>query len=602
MLKGFAGTILRVNLSKGAILREEINEEWARLYIGGRGYGGKLIYEEVNPAADPLAPENKVVLATGPLGGTTAPAAGRMMVVTKGPLNGSLACSNAGGYFGTELKMAGFDMIVLEGKSKNPVYLSIMNDQVEIRDASGIWGKIAHEADSLLRAATHTEARTMQIGPAAEKLSLISCVMFDGHRASGRTGVGAVLGSKNFKGISVRGTRGVEINDYEGFKQAVEKAYAKLKAHPVASQGLPTYGTAVLVNILNDIGSLPTKNAQNAYFATADGISGETMVKKTLIKNKGCGACPIGCGRITEIREGAYKGSKGEGPEYETAWSFGAMCGIDDISAVTKAHYLCDDYGLDGISAGVTIACAMELYEKGYMPKKDAPFPIRFGDSAAMVNLTQLMGSGEGIGALLAQGSFRLAEHYGHPELSMSVKKQEIAAYDPRGVKGIGLEFATSNRGACHVRGYTIAAEVLGTPVSVDRLAYEGKAALTKAFQDLTAAVDASGACLFTTFGMDAANYAELLTAATGIPYSEASLVQAGERIWNLERLWNQKAGFTAKDDTLPKRFLTEQIPSGPSKGEVNDLHKMLPEYYQLRGWDSEGNPSKEKLKELGLR
>jgi len=326
------------------------------------------------------------------------------------------------------------------------------------------------------------------------------------------------------------------------------------------------------------------------------------MVKKTLIRKKGCGGCPIDCGRVTEIREGKYKGDHGEGPEYETAWSMGAMCGVDDLNAVTKAHYLCDEYGLDGISAGVTIACAMELYEKGYIPKEDVPFPIMFGDEDAVVELVKLMGTREGFGNLLAEGSYRLAEHYGHPELSMTVKKQEIPAYDPRGVKGIGLEYATSNRGACHVRGYTIAPEVLGTPVQVDRLVYEGKADLVKLFQDLTAAVDASGACLFTTFGMEATNYAELITTATGISYDEKELLLAGERIWNLERLFNLKAGLTKEDDTLPKRFIDEPIPSGPSKGEINELGKMLPEYYKVRGWDSEGKPTDNKLTELSLK
>jgi len=602
MLKGFNGVILRINLTKGEIKREGINEEWARLFIGGRGYGEKIIYEEVDPQIDPLSEENKVIIATGPIVGTTAPASGRVMVITKGPLNDTLACSNAGGYFGIELKMAGYDMIILEGKASEPVYLWIDNDEVEIRNANNIWGKTTIETDTALRENTHIEAKTMAIGPAGEKLSKISGVMFDAHRASGRTGVGAVVGSKNFKGIAVRGTKGVEVADVEGFKEAVKNGYDKLSAHPVASEGLPTYGSNILMNILNKVGSLPTKNAQEAYFPTADNISGEAMAKKTLIRKKGCGGCPIDCGRVTEIREGKYKGDHGEGPEYETAWSMGAMCGVDDLNAVTKAHYLCNEYGLDGISAGVTIACAMELYEKGYIPKEDVPFPIMFGDENTVVELVNLMGKREGFGNLLAEGSYRLAEHYGHPELSMTVKKQEIPAYDPRGVKGIGLGYATSNRGACHVRGYTIAPEVLGTPVQVDRLAYEGKAGLTKLFQDLTAAVDASGACLFTTFGMEAANYAELLKTATGIPYDEEELLLAGERIWNLERLFNLKAGITKESDTLPKRFMEEPIPSGPSKGEVNDLYKMIPEYYKLRGWDSDGKPTDDKLTELSLK
>ncbi|MCK4696896.1 MAG: aldehyde ferredoxin oxidoreductase C-terminal domain-containing protein, partial [Dehalococcoidia bacterium] len=315
-------------------------------------------------------------------------------------------------------------------------------------------------------------------------------------------------------------------------------------------------------------------------------------------------ACPITCGRITEIREGQYRGEHGEGPEYETTWSLGEMCGIEDLNAITKANYLCNDYGLDTISAGSTIACAMELYERGYIPEKDVPFPMRFGDSDAMIKMVRLMGEREGvIGDLLAEGSYRLAEHYGHPELSMTVKKQEFPAYDPRAIKGIGLNYATSNRGGCHVRGYTIAPEVLGWPIQLDRLTYEGKAGLVKTFQDFTAVVDSSGMCLFTFFGMpNMSDYSPILRAITGIPYTDEELMEAGERIWNQERLWNLKAGLTKKDDTLPPRLLREPIASGPSKGEICELDKMLPEYYKLRGWDEEGVPTKEKLEELGLK
>ncbi|MBN1635362.1 MAG: aldehyde ferredoxin oxidoreductase family protein [Deltaproteobacteria bacterium] len=601
MYKGYSNKILRVNLTDGKITTETINEDWARLFIGGRGYGEKMISEEVDANIDPLSPDNKVVFATGPLVGTMAPSASRIMVITKGTLNGTLACSNGGGYFGSELKMAGYDLVIFEGKASQPVYLWIDDDQVELRDASHIWSEMSSDSDRMLREETHVEAHTMVIGPAGEKLSKMSGVMFDGHRASGRTGVGAVVGSKNLKGIAVHGTKGVDVSDPEGFKKAVFDAYKLLSEHEVAAKGLPSTGTPILVNILNNAGSFPFRNAQDAYMPTANKISGETMIKQTLVQKKGCMGCPIDCGRVTEIREGKYKGHKGEGPEYETVWSLGSMCGVEDLNAITMAHYLCDDYGMDGISVGVTIACAMELYENGFMPKQDAPFPLNFGDAEAMVEMVKMIGERKGLGDLMSEGSYRLAEHYGHPELSMSVKKQEIPAYDPRGVKGIGLEYATSNRGACHVRGYTIAPEILGTPVQVDRLAYEGKAGLVKTFQDLTASVDASGACLFTTFGMGAPNYAQLLTTATGIEYDEESVMLAGERIWNLERLFNLKAGLTREDDTLPKRFLDEPVKTGPSKGEVTDLSKMLPEYYQLRGWDSEGRPTQTKLKELEL-
>jgi len=601
VVKGFSGVILRVNLSTGKIKREAINEEQARLFVGGRGYGNKIIYDEVSPTIDPLSPENKVIIATGPTGGTNAPSSGRIMVITKGALNGAIACSNAGGFFGDELKKAGYDMVIFEGKAEKPAYLWINDDNVELRDAQHIWGKKTFEADRLIRQETDSKAKIMTIGPAGAKLSLISSVMFDINRASGRTGVGAVVGSKNLQGIAVKGSKKVDISDLDGFKEATSKAVKILKADPIAGEGLPTYGTASLVGAINGIGSFPTRNAQDAYFPTADNISGEALAKRVLIKKGACAHCPIACGRITEIREGKYKGDSGEGPEYETLWSLGAMCGIDDLNAVTKAHYLCNDYGLDAIAVGSTIACAMELYEKGYMPKKDAPFPIKFGDAEALVKLTQMMGEGEGIGSLLAQGSYRLAEHYGHPELSMSVKKQEFPAYDPRGIKGIGLEYATSNRGACHVRGYTISPEVLGVPFAVDRLTYDGKAELTKTFQDFTAVVDSSGMCLFTTFGMSISEFTAILKTLTGMPYSDDELMKAGERIWNLEKLFNLKAGFTKKDDTLPPRMLEEPIASGPSKGEVSELHRMLPDYYKVRGWDEEGRPTKGKLAELSL-
>jgi len=603
VVKGFAGEMARVNLSTGEIRKEKINEEWARLFIGGRGYGGKIIYDEVDPTTDPFASDNKVVIATGPATTSNAPASGRTVIVTKAPLNGTIACSNVGGFFGPQIKQAGYDMVIIEGKAEKPVYLWINDGNIQIRDAQHLWGKKPSKVEQLVKRETGPKARVMTIGPVGAKLSRIAAVMFDVNRASGRTGVGAALGSKNFLGIAAKGTGKIEFADPAGLKAANSKARKLLKEKPIPSQGLPTYGTSVLVNIINEIGGYPTRNAQDAYFPTAGQTGGEAIVEKVLIKRGACAACPITCGRITEIREGKYVGDCGEGPEYETTWALGAMCGVDDLNAITKANYLCNEYGLDTISAGSTIACAMELYEKGYIPERDVPFPIRFGDGDAVVKLVQVMGEREGIlGDLLAEGSYRLAEHYGHPELSMTVKKQEFPAYDPRAIKGIGLNYATSNRGACHVRGYTISPEVLSWPSAVDRLKYEGKAELDKTFQDFTAVVDSSGMCLFTFFGMaNMSDYGSILRAATGMPYSDAELLKAGERIWNLERLWNLRAGYTKKDDTLPSRLLKEPIVSGPSKGEVCELDLMLPEYYKARGWDGGGRPTKEKLEELGL-
>jgi len=604
MIKGFAGVIARVNLSTGEIKREKINEEWARLFIGGRGYGSKIIYDEVDPKIAPLTLENKVVIATGPAGGSNAPASGRTMVITKGPETGTIACSNVGGFFGPELKRAGYDMVIIEGKAEKPVYLWINDDSIEIRDARKLWGKKTAEVEEVMKQETDQKARVMNIGPAGVKLSRIANVMFDVHRAAGRSGVGAVLGSKNFLGIAARGTKKVEFFAPVELKKAVAQVRKLLKESEITNENLPKYGTAIMVNIINERGGYPVRNAQEAYDDDAGVTGGEEIADKILIRKSACAVCPIACGRTTEIREGKYKGHHGEGPEYETTWALGLMCGVYDLNAITYAHYLTNEYGLDGISAGVTIACAMELYEKGYIPEKDVPFPLRFGDGEALVKLVQMMGEREGIiGDLLAEGSYRLAEHYGHPELSMSVKKQEMPAYDPRAMKGIGLNFATSNRGACHVRGYTISQEVIDWPYAVDRLKYEGKAELTKYMQDFTAVIDSSGMCLFTIFGMGyISDYGSILRAVTGLPYSDEELMKAGERIYNLERLFNLKAGLTKQDDTLPPRLLKEPIPSGPSKGEVCDLDRMLPEYYKLRGWDKDGVPTKEKLEELGLK
>ena len=602
MLKGFTGVILRVNLSTGEIKREGINEEQAKLFIGGRGYGTKIIYDEVEPTIDPLSPANKVVIATGPIGGSNMPSSGRTMVITKGVETGAIACANVGGFFGPQFKQAGYDMVILEGKAEKPVYLWINDDNIEIRDAQHVWGKRSPEVDEVLKQETDKKARIMTIGPAGVKLSRIAAVMFDIHRAAGRSGVGAVLGSKNFLGIAVRGTKKVEPFDLAEARKAATKARKILKEHPTTNMILPTYGTASAVRGMNALGAFPVRNYQDAYDENAGVTGGDVIAQKLLIKKGACAGCPVACGRITEIPEGKYKGHGGEGPEYESDWSLGFMCGVDDLNAITHANYLCNEYGLDTISAGVTIACAMELYEKGYIPEKDVPFPIKFGDADAVVALVSMMAEREGIiGDLLAEGSYRLAEHYGHPELSMSAKKQELSAYDPRAFKGMGLNYATANGGASHVRGYTMPAEIVGGPDY--RLQYEGKAELTKNIQDITAVIDAAGMCLFTNFAMlNISDYVPILRAVTGIPYSDEELLKAGERIWNLERLFNLKAGFTKKDDTLPPRILKEPIASGASKGEVCELDRMLPEYYKLRGWDEEGRPTREKLEELGLK
>ena len=389
--------------------------------------------------------------------------------------------------------------------------------------------------------------------------------------------------------------------DAKAFREAMVKATEMIKKHPVGGGGLKMYGTDVLINILNESGGLPTRNFREGVFATADNVGGESLTKKILTRPRGCFSCIISCGRATRITNPKYAGI-GEGPEYETAWSFGPDCGVDDLDAVTKAHYLCNEYGMDAISMGTTIACAMDLFENGIITTKDTDgIRLNFGNAEAVVEMTIRTGTCEGFGKKLALGSYRLAESYGHPEYSMTAKKQDMPAYDPRAVQGIGLNYATSNRGGCHVRGYITAVEILGNPVKIDNLTTEGKAQWTITFQNLTAALDSSGMCLFTTFGLGADELSALISTATGVPYTTEEFMKAGDRIWNMERLFNLKAGLSAKDDTLPPRMLKDPMPAGPCKGEVSKLDQMLPEYYTLRGWDKGGVPTKEKRAELGL-
>jgi aldehyde:ferredoxin oxidoreductase len=598
---GWTGTILRVNLTAGDISKESTNLEAARKFIGARGLGTKMLYDEMDPKVDPLSPENKLIFAPGPLTGTFAPSVGRYNVVTKGPLTGAIAASNSGGSFGPELKFAGYDMLIVEGKAKKPVYLWINDDQVEIRDASKIWGKEVPDTTDMIRAETDEDAKVACIGPAGEKQVLFASIMNEMHRAAGRSGVGAVMGSKNLKAVAVVGNNSLEVSDPKAFEEAVMVARAKIQAHPVGGAGLKAYGTDVLVNILNQVGSLPTRNFHDGYFPTADKIGGESLSKNVLVRPKGCFSCIISCGRVSKVTNLKYAG-EGEGPEYESAWGFGADCGIDDLDAITKANFICNELGLDTITMGTTIACAMDLFADKIITKKDTGgIILQFGDAETMVKLIRMTANREGFGAQLAEGSYRLAEKYGHPEYSMTAKKQEMPAYDPRGVQGIGLNFATSNCGAAHVRGYTIAPEVLGNPFKVDQHTTEGKPELVKTFQDLTAVLDSTGACLFTTFGIGADELAALLSACTGIAYSTEDFMKTGERIWNLERLWNLKAGFTNADDTLPERVLKEPILTGPSKGDISHLDVMLPEYYELRGWDKKGVPTEKKLHDLAL-
>ncbi len=613
----WAGKILRVDLTAGTVKSEPLNMEWARAYIGSRGLGTNYLCEEVDATVDPLSPANKIIWATGPLTGTMASTGGRYTVITKSPLTGAIACSNSGGYWGAEFKMAGWDMVIFEGASPKPVYLYVNDDVAELRDAAHLWGKSVWETEETLKKSLQDPlTRVSSIGKAGENGVLFAAVVNDLHRAAGRSGVGTVMGSKNLKAIAVRGTKGVgNIKNPKAFMQAVKDKKKILAENGVTGQGLPAYGTQVLMNVINEVGALPTRNHRDSQFESAKDISAEAMAtpratdgKKHLVTNQACFGCTIACGRISKMDQGhftvstkpQYWGANG-GLEYEAAWALGAANGVKDLEALQYANLICNEEGIDPISFGATVGAVMELYEMGVLTKEQLGIDAKFGSAEALAFLVDETVNGRGFGKEIGQGSKRLTAKYGHPELSMSSKGQEFPAYDGRAIQGIGLAYATSNRGGCHLRGYTIASEVLGIPVKTDPLEHEGKPELVKAFQDATAAFDSSGLCIFTTFAWGLADLAPQLQGAIGDEFTTEELAHIGERIWNLEREFNNRAGFTAADDSLPKRLLTEAVNSGPAKGKVNMLAEMMPKYYAARGWDSEGRPTAETRERLGL-
>lgn len=606
---GWRGKVLRVDLTRGAVREESLDLRVAKDFIGGRGLGIHRLLAEVDPTCDPLGPENVLIMAAGPLTGTKAPTGGRYMVMTKSPLTGSITCSNSGGQFPAELKKAGVDLISFHGQAAEPVYLWIEGGRAELRSAAHLWGRTTHDTDAILPRETAPGARVACIGPAGERGVLFASIMNDRDRAAGRSGVGAVMGAKKLKAVVVRGQDDVPLYDPRAFSELVKKLAKRFRdnlkggRHP-----LNLHGTAVTVMATQNFGVLPTRNFQQGTFEGWEEIHGETLTRKYLVRPKACFSCPIGCGRVTKVDDPEFRG-QGEGPEYETVYSLGSNCGVANLAAVTKANYICNEMGMDTITMGSTIACAMELFERGYLSEADVGRPLRFGDARALVELTQQTALREGFGELLSQGSYRLASHYGHPELAMVAKKQEFAGYDPRAEQGMGLAYATSPVGASHMRGDPAYIELLGVPILIDPLTWEGKAELVKDWQDVFAIIDAAGLCVFfavrnlvtPTRDIRPQGIMELLNAATGAGYDLDELVRAGERIFNAERIFMVKAGLSRRDDSLPLRMLKEPIPDGPGQGSVCHLEKMLDPYYQARGWDQNGVPTQEKLRALGL-
>ena len=600
--------VLRVNLTDHTTHIEPLNQQWRDEYLGSRGLGTRYLMDMMDPLADALSPENVLVFATGPLTGTMASTGGRYAVVTKGPLTNAIACSNSGGKFGAELKFAGFDLLVLQGRSPTPVYLLIRDDEVQILPAENHWGQTVWHTEEIIKSHHQDpQIKVASIGVAGEQGVKYACIVNDLHRAAGRSGVGAVMGSKHLKAIAVRGTKGVPVRDASRFMGAV-KHTGQLLADSAGRKELTDYGTNAMIDTMNAFGGLPTRNFQDVTFEGTSSINPSAMSTVTesghqnLITNKACFACTIGCGRIAHIDKNhwaikerpQYHHASG-GLEYETAFAFGPVIGVDDIDALTFAGYLMNEHGMDPISFGVTLAAAMELFELGIITTQDTDgVELKFGNAQALTIMAEKTGLQEGFGKLLGLGARRLCEHFGKPELAMVVKGQEFAGYDSRAQQGMGLGYATSNRGACHLKHDVFAEDMK------DQSGH-GKAEPCKLSQDKIAMVDSTGICLFTLAAWDTGELQQLISAACGDDWSDERLIATGERIWNLERLFNLKAGLGRADDTLPTRLLQTPAPAGVAKGRVAELDIMLPEYYHLRGWDENGRPTDQTLKRLGL-
>lgn len=600
---GYTGKILRVDLTSEKIATEPLNRDWAKMFIGGKGLGAKYLFEELKPGTDPMSPDNILSIWTGPLVGTLVPLTSRYAIVTKSPLTGTFLDSYAGGYLGPEIKYAGFDGIIIKGKAKKPVYLWLNDGKAEIRDAKNIWGKDIFKTEELIRKETGQKmARVAAIGPAGEKLGLISGVTSDITRNAARGGTGAVFGSKNLKAVAAKGSLGVEVSNMEDFlKMAKEMVQKDVLDNPDHS-GMITDGTPILVDLSNDAGILPTKDWQTGVFEGSKGINSEAIKSRVLVRKKACFDCPIACGSYTKVNKGEFKGAATEGPEYETLGLCGSNCGIENVEAVIKFVEDCDRLGLDSISTGNVVGMVMHLYENKILSKKDVNgLDLRFGNEEAYAKMPEIIANRRGIGDVLADGAKRAAKKIGKgaERYVMDVKGLEYPAYDPRGTWGMALAYATSDRGACHLRAWPVATDAYG---SADPFTAEGKAAVCVEDQTRTSIKWSMVFCDF--YSVNFANMAKYYTAVTGVPSSEEHMRAVGRRIWNLTRAFNVREGFSKKDDTLPERMAKEPLPDGKPRGKAvapEAFEKMLTEYYKLWNWDEQGRPTKKSLADAGI-
>lgn len=592
------GKHLDVDLSTGKITEPSLDMRLAERFIGGKGLGAKILYDKLQPGVAPLSSDNVLLFMTGPLSGTSVQTSGRWCIVTKSPHTGIYLDSQIGGKFGHRLKRAGYDFVIIKGRSETPSYLEISSERVEIHPANDLWGKGTYQVEEILKK-QYNGSEVCVIGPAGENLVTFANIMTDRTHMAGRGGVGAVMGSKNLKAIVAGGTQKIEGVNQEIFKALTRTFRKKVRENPGVKHR-HEIGTVMWVKMANDAGFLPTRNFQSGVFEGAEAISGERMRDEFVVGHTACYGCLIACGKTTRFDEGKYAGLEVDGPEYETSALLGASCGIDDLGAIAKANEICDDLGIDTITAGGTIAFAMECSEKGILNQEDIP-NLAFGNADAQHDLLRLIAERRGVGELFARGSFLAAKELGHnsADFAIHVKNLELAGVEPRGSFGMALAYATSDRGGCHQRCWTPGAELSGT---LTRFSMEGVAKFVKESQDERAACFSLVLCDFLPF--DVPEMVEMLNAATGFSYTPESYLITGERIWNMTRLFNTREGMTAFNDILPARFYQEEAPEGDPKGQrikLEDFEKAKAEYYELRGWDQEGIPTKEKLESLGL-
>jgi len=599
---GYTGKIVDVDLTAAKVSVAELDPTLAQEYMGGKGFGAKILYDQLPIGCEPLSPDNILVFAGGPLTGTMAPSSGRFEVCTKSPATGLWLDSNCGGYFGPELKFAGYDMLIIRGRAESPALLVIDDDKLELKPAGNLWGTDALTTHRDIKDTFGKEFKVACIGPAGEKGVLFAGIISE-YRALGRGGAGAVMGSKNLKAIAVRGSGGIGLHDPDHFMKICREAFNELANSPDTGGGRQKYGTNVILSLMDEVGIHPVRNFQKGKFEGASQVNEDT-IEGYYVRNKACFGCPIYCSKIAEVKEGKYKGSFTEGPEYENVWTFGANCENTDVGAIIQAEYLCDYYGLDAISTGSVIGFLMECVEKGILTETDIGFPMAFGNDESIINAIHLIGKQEGPGKLWGLGVKKLAEQIeGARDFAMHVKGLELPAYDPRGSAGMALAYATSDRGGCHLRSWPIGDELLATEGRMDLHSQEFKAELVKTQQDLFCMVNCSGMCLFATFAVNLKQITPFLHAATGLDAFSSSdeVMKVGERVNNLVRLFNIREGLTQELDTLPKRFFSEPLKEGPGRNRVVKLDQMKAEYYFVRGWDAEGVPADKKLKELGI-